>query len=284
MAQVMDSISTLNSLLRTLLAIVVVGALGVGSYVAYDTYHQGDKAKQDLEVAEERLEDAQRKLDTAESQLIETSQELETRLLELSTKNKQIEQQQSEIKDLLVTIDEKNEEIERQATARRLLKKDHRLAVLTVLDQNEEDGQLYSTVRWVEVDDANKAVDQPRSFKLKGDIIKVDAWVVKFEDRYIEEADLIRGTSIFLFRGIYGEFPTRDEVNALDKVGDLPSAYRRGNRISDFEREIWGDFWEIANDAERAEQMGIRSAHGEIVYKEKIKPGMKFKVELRASG
>lgn len=53
--------------------------------------------------------------------------------------------------------------------------------------------------------------------------------------------------------------------------------------MSDFEREIWGDFWTIANDAERAEELGIRAAHGEVVYN-KVQPGKRYKLELRSSG
>jgi hypothetical protein len=172
--------------------------------------------------------------------------------------------------------------IERQAIAMRLLKKDQRKAIITVLKQVGEGEEMVTTIRWVELGENDQPIDE-RTFDLKGDIVKVDAWVVKFDDQYIEEADLIRGTSICLFRRIHGEFAQREEVHVLDEVGSLPSVYRRGERVSDFEREIWDDFWEIANDPERAEELGIRAAHGEVVYN-KVQPGKKYKLELRASG
>ena len=271
----MENVSTVNSLIRTILALVVVGAAGAGGLFAYRTYNEGEDATNKLKEAEKQLADVEAELETK-------SEELSARLRELDEKNKTITKQGEEIVNLNETIDEKNEVIEKQAIAMRLLKKDQRKAIISVLNQTGEGDDLVTTVRWVELGENNRPIDE-RTFDLKGDIVKVDAWVVKFDDQYIENADLIRGTSICLFRRIHGEFAQKDEVHVLDEVGSLPSVYRRGEQVSDFEREIWDDFWEIANDPERAEEMGIRAAHGEVVYN-KVQPGKKYKLELRASG
>lgn len=268
MPGMMDNISTLNSVVRTFLAVVLLGGAGIAGLVAFRTYNEGDIAKEDLKEAQSQLADATKKLTEAEA--------------ELTTSRVKLKEQGEEIVELNEDIKLKDAEIERQATAMRLLKRDQRLAIVSVVDQKEIDGELRTTIRWVEVNDQNQPIDEPRTFTLDGDIVKVDSWVVKFDDKYIEQEDLIRGTSIVLFKGIYGEFPTREEVNVLDQPGSLPSAYR-GGVVSDFERQIWQDFWEIANDPEKAEQMGIRAAHGEVVYN-KVRPGMKYKIELRASG
>jgi hypothetical protein len=268
MPGMMENVSTLNSVVRTFLAVVLVGGAGFASLVAWRTYNEGDIAKEDLKEAQTQLADATKKITEYEA--------------ELNTSRVKLKEQGEEIVALNEDIKIKDAEIERQATAMRLLKRDQRLAIVSVLDQKEVDGELQTTIRWVEVNDQNQPIDQPRTFTLDGDIVKVDSWIVKFDDKYIEQEDLIRGTSIVLFKGIYGEFPTREEVNVLDEPGALPSAYRAG-QVSDFERQIWQDFWEIANDPEKAEQMGIRAAHGEVVYN-KVRPGMKYKIELRASG
>jgi hypothetical protein len=118
---------------------------------------------------------------------------------------------------------------------------------------------------------------------LGGDKIYVDYWVVKFEDQYVEQADLDRSTSICLFRKIYGEFQNPADGYVLDAVGSRPTAYARGGRMSDFEEQIWSDFWDIAHDPARAKQNGIRAAHGEAVYTE-LRPGKTYRLELRASG
>jgi len=275
MPGMMENLATVNSLVRTILALVVVGGVGAGGLVAYRTYYEGDIAKSDLAETKKILGDVQAELQAKREQL-------DAKLQELDAKNEQIARQQSEISDLNATVAQQAATIERQATAMRLLKRDQRKAIIAVLDQTGEGDDLKTTIRWVELDENDQPIDE-RTFDLKGDIVKVDAWVVKFDDQYIEEADLIRGTSICLFRRIHGEFAQRDEVHVLDEVGSLPRVYRRGKRVSDFERDIWDDFWEIANDPDRAEEMGIRAAHGEVVYN-KVRPGKKYKLELRASG
>ena len=53
--------------------------------------------------------------------------------------------------------------------------------------------------------------------------------------------------------------------------------------MSDFEQQIWKDFWDIANDEERAREKGIRAAHGEEPYTQ-LREGKSYRLELRASG
>ncbi len=68
----------------------------------------------------------------------------------------------------------------------------------------------------------------------------------------------------------------------LAQVGAQPFIYSRGGKPTDFETKIWQDFWTIANDEDRAQEMGIRAAHGEAVSI-KVKKGMSYRVTLRAS-
>ena len=271
---VMENVATINSLIRTILALVVVGAAGTGGLVAYRTYSAGENAEENLKEAEKQLADVRDELKAKSSQL-------DAKLRELDEKNKTIEEQGEEIVTLNETIDEKNEVIEKQAIAMRLLKKDERKAIVSVVKQTGEGDDLITTVRWVELGDDNRPIDE-RVFDIPGDIVKIDAWVVKFKDEYIEEADLIRGTSICLFRRIHGEYAQKEEVHVLDEFGAPPSVYRKGEQLSDFEREIWENFWDIANDPQRAEELGIRAAHGQINY-QKVEAGGKYKIELRAS-
>ena len=47
--------------------------------------------------------------------------------------------------------------------------------------------------------------------------------------------------------------------------------------------KIWTDFWLIANDKQRAADLGIRAAHGSPVSM-RVRPGMVYQIELRATG
>jgi hypothetical protein len=257
MPGLMDNVATVNSLIRTLLALVVVGGVGAGGLIAFRSYYEKDRAKIDLEEAKKDLKETEKKLADAKVELIAKD---------------------AKISDL-------NKTVERQATAMRLLKKDTSVAYVRVLDQTEENGTIYTKVRWVEVDEKNRPLGQSREFKLRGKTVHVDAWVVTFDDKYVEAADLLRGTALYAFKRIYGEFPPRpEEVHVLDVPGSLPSAYRKGKEASEFERKIWNDFWAIANDAEKAEALGISGNQGVVVYKQEVVPNKTYKLELRSTG
>jgi hypothetical protein len=164
-----------------------------------------------------------------------------------------------EIADLHVTVREKEEKIQKLDTALRLLKVNHRVAWLTVVDQetDPETNELFTTGRFVEVNDKGEPLGAPREFRVRGDVVYIDNWVVKFDDDYVERAEIDRSTSL-------GAVPqdlsaSRRHPNdgiPLDPVGSRPQAYGSGGVISDFEKRIWEDFWTIANDEVQGARTG----------------------------
>jgi len=268
MSQPVRLLMTLNSLLRTLLALTVVGLLSAGSWIGYRAYHADDLA---LEAKERALADAQRQLAEQERRLAEQARTLQ--------------QQQAQIGQLRDDVAAKELRIARLDTALHLLKVDHRLAELTVVEQgvDPETREPYSSIRFVELDDRGQPIDAPRTFRLRGNVVYIDYWVVKFEDKYVEQSDLDRATSLCLFRRIFGEYQEPNDGYVLDRVGSRPPAYARGRQMSQFEQRIWSDFWEIANDPEQARAKGIRAAHGEAVSTQ-LRAGRKYRLLLRASG
>jgi hypothetical protein len=59
-------------------------------------------------------------------------------------------------------------------------------------------------------------------------------------------------------------------------------AYGQEGTMSDFERTIWNNFWQYANDPELAKSAGIRALHGEAPSM-KLEQGRLYEIELRAS-
>jgi hypothetical protein len=267
MPGVMEGLSTVNSFLRTLIALVLIGGVGVAGWFGYTTFNareiDAQKKAQELAQANTALNEAKNKLVAAEA--------------DLATKAEQIRKKDAEIVKL-------NENVERLETSIGLLKVDHRVARLSVVDQTEDaaTGEITTRVEFVELNDEGHPIDTPREFPIKGDTVFLDNWVVKFDDKYVESADLERGTSLVLFRRIFGEKQQPIDGFPLDEVGSAPRAYLRGGKMSDFEKQIWNDFWVIANDPERAEQMGIRAAHG-LALSMKVQKGKSYTVQLRAS-
>ena len=168
--------------------------------------------------------------------------------------------------------------------ANRLLKVDHRMAEIRVLDQTKDDeGKISTTIEFVEVDDSGNPLDSPRKTTIDGDVVYIDAWVVKYDDKLVETGNPLGSTSICLFRRLFSENEKPVEGFQLDRVGAEPVVYRHGEQVSDDERKIWSQFWEYANNPTLAEKAGVRAAHGEAPSI-KLRPGKLYKVELRASG
>jgi len=242
----LQTVSTLTNLIRAVAALIVASVVGAASWFGYKAFHAQDEQ---LAVAEQKLQDSLAKIDS-----------------------------------LNRDVAAKQQEIVRLNTVVKLLKVDHRVARLTVLDQQaDENNVLHTTIRFSEVDAAGNNVGVPHEFRIQGDVAYVDAWVVKFKDELVEEADPLRGTSICIFRRIFGEHQEPKNGFVLDPVGSRPAAYSHGSEMSDLEREIWSRFWDYANDPVMAEKIGARAAHGEAPSM-KLRKGKSYRIDLRASG
>lgn len=191
----------------------------------------------------------------------------------------------AKVSQLTSELKVKTEQLEKLETSLRLLKTDQRLARLDVLklERDEDDKVIKSRLQFIELSPKGDPISPPKHFELPGDVIYIDNWVVKFDDAYVERADIQRGTSLCLFRRIFSEDQKPTEGVSLDQVGMRPQAYGRGGEMSAFERDLWKDFWEFANDPVKAAKLGVRAANGEAVSI-KVREGKSYAIELRASG
>lgn len=231
-----------------------MAAAGYGGYLGYALYNEPQKA------------------------LAAKQQELDSALEDLQRTKDNLVAKEEEVAQL-------NERIERIELAMRLLKVRRRLARLTVLDQRDDSefGMPVSRIEFVEINDEGQPIGEAKEFEIRGDLVYVDYLHVTFDDQYVEDSDLDRSTSICLFQRIFGEHQEAAQGFQLDEVGTRPTAYSRGTEMSDFEKKIWSDFWLIANDPERAAELGIYAAHGSAVYV-RVKPGATYELELRSTG
>jgi hypothetical protein len=262
MGRVNDTISNVNSAFRNLLLMVLIAGAGIGGYKAYDLYN----------APRQQLADKQAELDKAVKDLEKTSGELR----------------------------EKVAQVERLEVSMKLLKVRHRIARLTVIDQHEaaslnpvtptqgtevppSRANVLTKVQFTEVDENGQPIGPAKEFEIVGDMVYVDFLRVTFDDKYIEQSDLDRSTSLVLFQRIFGEHQEPVKGFQLETVGTRPTAYGRGTPMSDFEKKIWSDFWLIANDPQCAADMGIRAAHGDAVSM-RVKPGKTYEIDLRSTG
>ncbi|QDU55994.1 hypothetical protein [Aeoliella mucimassa] len=267
MSKTGEAFTHFNSTVRTVLMAVLVGVFGYGGFQAYQAYSE---PRRELEGKERELEQAYSDLDDVKQQLV--------------TRDEKISELNDDITERDVRIDELQEDLDRVQTAVRLLKLHRRLARVEVLDQQtDESGQLQTKIRFIEVADEGQPIGEPAELTLEGDRVYIEYLVVKFDDQYVEQADIERGTAICLFERIFGENQNPDEGFVIDKVGSRPNAYDRGSVTSDFEQQIWNDFWTIANDRKKAEELGIRATHA-LAPSIRMEPGATYELDLRATG
>lgn len=248
MGRVTETVKTVNSVVRTALATVLVIVSGVVGYQAYDVYNQPQK----------QLKQKQAELDKTLAKLDQVETDLSAAKVE----------------------------VERLNTSLELLKIDQRVAELRILDQKpaaEEGEPVITTVQFVETDPEGKPIGEPRTFEVPGEQVYLEYLVVKFNDEYIEQADLERGTAICLFQRLFGSGQKPEEGFTIDQPNSRPTAYARGEQMSEFEKEIWSDFWDLAHDKERLEKMGIRNVMADAPSV-KARPGSKYRLQIRTTG
>lgn len=247
MATMMENVKTVNSAVRTALLTVVVGILGYGGFYGYNEYTKNERT----------LREQANKIRLAEEEVDRLGREVTAKVAQ----------------------------IEKLETAMHLLKTDQRLAQLRVIsiERDTQEKAIKSKLEFVELSPQGDPLSPPKPMELLGDIIYIDNWVIKFDDRYVEKGDIERGTSLCLFRRVFSEDTLPSEGITLDEVGMRPQAYSRGGAMSDFEKKLWADFWEFANDPKKAAEMGIRAANGEAVSI-KVREGKVYNIALRASG
>ena len=249
-----EPVKTVNSTVRTAAFAGLVGIVGTAGFLGYSHYTANERALQGME-----------------AELRAASQELGSLKVELDTTREELA--------------ERIQQIEKLETALHLLKIDQRLAQLNVvaLDKDESGTVVNCHLEFIELSPNGDPLSEPKRFTLPGDLVYIDNWIVKFEDSYVEQADIERGTSLVLFRRIFSEKQQPSEGVSLDEVGMRPQAYGRGGVLTDFEKKLWGEFWEFANDSKKAAEMGIRAANGEAISIQ-VREGMSYQLKLRSSG
>ena len=151
-----ETLKTFASLLRSLVTLAVLGIVGIAGWFGYQTVTSRS---------------------TLEAELQKQTAELQKRDAEVATLSGQIAAQ--------------TERIEQLDLALRLLKRDHRLARITVLDQWESPAahRPMTKIQFVEVDDDDRPLAKPQDFTIDGDVVYLEALTVKYDDKYVEKGD-----------------------------------------------------------------------------------------------
>lgn len=163
------------------------------------------------------------------------------------------------------------------------LQRTRRMARIEVLDQpfGPSGEVLETTVRLIELDDRGAELAR-QEFTVPGEVLFVDAWTVRFDYERVAHADPFAGQTLVLLRRIYSDQIPPREGQPIDTPGAIPAGYAVSDEAR-FERAVWRGFWNLATDADRARELGVRVAQGEAVYKP-VKRGEAYDLVVEASG
>ncbi len=186
--------------------------------------------------------------------LIQGSHFLQVRRL-----NAQVEKLEQEKADLL-------------AFARRL-SASRRVAQVEVLGQYVDTrGDVVNLLTWQEVD-RDGLVAPPLQLMAVGNLVYFEGAVIKFAYEKVGQGDAQRGTSLVLFRRVFGDRQIPAHGTELDRAPPLlrsadswPSAARNtpsphsAADSPDFAKRMWAMFWSLIEDAELARKYDVRVA------------------------
>lgn len=179
-----------------------------------------------------------------------------------------------------VEAERKNEQL-RQVIQR--LGAERRVADVIVTEQKPLDGKLRTTLLFVEYGPDGSTLPAKR-FTVDGDVAYVDAIVIKFDGKFVEQNDPLRGRSVALFTRLYGEHQPPEKGFRIDTPDQIPDVYRGQDPVvREFERELWANFWKLADDETYRREMGVRVAQGEAVWT-RFRPEKLYTLTLESDG
>jgi hypothetical protein len=164
------------------------------------------------------------------------------------------------------------------------LTSDKRVAeVLVTRQSTDEQGVLKTDLLFVEYGPDGNALPA-KQFTVEGKNVHVDALVIKFEHDFVKAEDPLRGHSLALFKSIYGDRQAPATAPAIDTPGKIPAFYRGTDPVvSDFETELWSNFWRLADDENYRKAKGVRVAQGEAVFLP-FQPDRLYTIKLETNG
>lgn len=158
-----------------------------------------------------------------------------------------------------------------------------RIGYAKVLEQENVNGQLWTTIKFVETAPAEplKKVLE-KEYRIQGDIVHFDAMIVKFSDQMVMDGEK---RALYLWRRVYGENLSPSEGFEIEEFGEKPRRYEEllDELPARFEGMFWESIWQLANDPEMLKEYGIEAVYGNVTYS-KLRPGLIYVFKLTAAG
>lgn len=169
---------------------------------------------------------------------------------------------------------------------------ERRVAEMVVTDQKRTPAGLETTLLFVEQARDGSPLP-PKSVTVKGDLVYIDGLSIRFDQGFLKQpnGDLLRGHGIYLFTRAFGDLQTPESGPAIDDPGNIPDVYKPSPKtddkqmaeVSQFERDLWGNFWKLVENKSFRAQSGVSVASGKAVSF-RPQPDRVYRISIDAGG
>ncbi|MFH1747057.1 MAG: hypothetical protein ABIG44_08430 [Planctomycetota bacterium] len=149
-----------------------------------------------------------------------------------------------------------------------------------VRTRQDRHGRQVSTLLWQEIG-GDGTLGQPVAVEAIGTLVYFEALVIKFAHHHVQEGDPQRGTSLAMFRRIFGDHQAPDTVPELDRAARPPTV--EDEQTATLHQELWSLFWEMIDNPELAARYGVRVVQCEAPAVP-LRAGQIWEVALDAAG
>ena len=163
------------------------------------------------------------------------------------------------------------------------LKSDSRIAevLVTGVNYDEKTGKTTTTIKFLEYGVDGDPL-KPKYFTFSGNIIQFQSLVIRFNDKYVEKGDRLRGKSVYLFWKVFMLDGRNTQEYDITKLDSVPEGYAVGDG-GEYQKELWKKFWKYALSPEGRESSGVKSAQIEAPGTMFI-PGILYTLKIEHDG
>ena len=145
---------------------------------------------------------------------------------------------------LLVGIYGANRWLQREKMLRQIIERlsaETRAAdiLVTKSEYDECTGKIETTIKFLEYDAKGQPLE-PKYFTFHGNMIQFQSLVIRFQDRFIQTGDRLRGKSAHLFLKAFVLDGANTQEFEITKTGEVPDGYRieGGRRQNAFQEKL----------------------------------------------
>ncbi len=164
-----------------------------------------------------------------------------------------------------------------------------RMAELVVDGQvtNGQQQVLQTTLLWEEFVNGPHQMQRAlpiRKIVIPGDVPYIEGYVLKFQDKFVEEGDLLRGKSLAFFNRIFSDLlAPKSGTSLLDAHGIPPCLESRYGNPNAFTKNLWHHIDILMQHPAAAKELGLDIVQQQAVARP-VKPGRLYVIYLQNDG